>query len=98
MRRHLSQTVIIILMILSPLSFSTDKIPNFAPECEVRLIFGEKSGVAVAAIRSLNPSLLCIATGSVTRYAVSPPPYPHMDSLRIPPGSRAPPSPVHFSS
>jgi hypothetical protein len=33
--RSLSQSLIIILMLISPLSFSTDKITNFTYECPV---------------------------------------------------------------
>lgn len=33
--RRLSQSLIIILMLISPLSFSTDKISNFTYECPV---------------------------------------------------------------
>lgn len=33
--RHLAKTLIVILILISPLSFSTDKVPNFAYECPV---------------------------------------------------------------
>lgn len=33
--RRLSQSLIVILMLISPLSFSTDKISNFTYECPV---------------------------------------------------------------
>jgi len=92
MRRHLSQTLILIVMLLSPLTFSTNKVPNFAPDCEIQAACREKTSQATAAIRSTaKPPWRHHAAPAVMRFALSPPTTPHAESLRIPSSSRAPP-------
>ncbi|MSN26667.1 MAG: hypothetical protein GJV46_12460 [Geobacter sp.] len=34
LKRYLSQQLIIILLLLTPITLSTDNLPNFQPECE----------------------------------------------------------------
>ena len=46
--RRLSQSLIIILMLISPLSFSTDKITNFTYECPVSTGCSIKSNRRIA--------------------------------------------------
>jgi len=40
--RHLAQSLIVILLLISPLSFSTDKVSNFTYECPVSCCGSEK--------------------------------------------------------
>jgi len=53
LRRVLTQSLIVILLFLSPLTFSTDKVPNFQPDCETHVVLKEKSRTAVAVARNI---------------------------------------------
>lgn len=61
--RRLAQSLILVLLLISPLSFSTDKIPNFVYECQVSAGGSEKIKRSTAvqrtvAVRPVQPSLL----------------------------------------
>lgn len=51
-RRVLSQLLIAVLLLLSPITFSTDKIPNFTYECPVSTVCSVKVTRAVVQQRS----------------------------------------------
>lgn len=51
-RRVLSQLLIAVLLLLSPITFSTDKIPNFTYECPVSTVCSVKTTRAVVHQRS----------------------------------------------
>lgn len=91
MRRYLSQSLILILALLSPLTFSTDKVPNFTPDCEIQFTQGTKSSRIVIVRRCPVSPKAAVAGTATTRYIVSPPSTPHTSSLCIPSSSRAPP-------
>lgn len=91
-RRVLSQTLIIILLLISPLSFSAPSVPNFAPACVVLTPLIEKANAAIAAVRHLNGPLLPVAPASVVRYEIPSPSTHPTDCNKIPSTSRAPPS------
>lgn len=91
MRRQLSKLLIVTLMLISPLSFSTDKVPNFAPECEVSLSHRQIAGSDIAVVCCPGRCAPRLATDSAERYAVSPPFIPHIDHFRVLYCSRAPP-------
>lgn len=50
--RRLAQSIITILLLISPLSFSTDKVPSFIYECPVSSVSSVKTVRAVAVQRS----------------------------------------------
>ena len=61
--RRLAQSLILVLLLISPLSFSTDKIPNFVYECQVSAGGSEKLKRSLAVQRTValgpvHPSLL----------------------------------------
>lgn len=93
MRRQLSQLLIITLMLISPLSFSTDQVPNFAPEYQVSLSQRQMTGFFIAVVSCPGRSALRPAADSAERHAVSPPFIPYIDQTPILHCSRAPPWP-----
>lgn len=46
-RRYLSQALIFLLLLLGPITFTTDKIQNFQPDCETGRTLRVKSSVGV---------------------------------------------------
>jgi len=62
--RHLAQSLIVILLLISPLSFSTDKVSNFTYECPVSCCGSEKTVIVVAQQRT--------APGRTGEYAFQP--------------------------
>lgn len=50
MRRLLSQLLIIILLLLGPITFTTANIPNFQPDCEAGRYLNIKAAVTVAVV------------------------------------------------
>ena len=48
MRRLLSQTLIILLLLLGPVTFTTASIPNFQPDCETGSYTRARTTVRVA--------------------------------------------------
>lgn len=61
MRRNLSQLLITVLVLICPLTFSTDRVPDFQTTCVIESALAKKGMVAVAAVRCSRES--------------SPPPY-----------------------
>jgi hypothetical protein len=92
MRRQLSQMLILIVMLLSPLTFSTDKVPNFVPDGETCSSFRVKSE-QIATVARITPSPKASRTQqAVSRYTTADPRTPHIASIAIPLRGRAPPS------
>jgi hypothetical protein len=54
--RCLSQSLIIILMLISPLSFSTDKVSNFTYECPVAASCTVKTSRRITLQRQVTPA------------------------------------------
>jgi hypothetical protein len=91
MRRQLSQLLILLLMLLSPLTFSTDKVPNFTPDGEACASFRAKAAQTAAVVRSAPTQRPPRARQAVTRYAAPAPRTPRITSFAIPLRGRAPP-------
>jgi len=91
MYRCLSKALIIVLMLLSPVSFSTDKIPNFAPDCEARLLYVEKSVLAAVDTCLQTTVRFRDQPGSIREHFAFPLAFSHIDSILTVYSSRAPP-------
>ncbi len=63
MRRLLSQTLIILLLLLGPITFTTASIPNFQPDCKISRSLSIKTSVTVAVIQPTATIHLPGATG-----------------------------------
>jgi hypothetical protein len=48
MRREFSSLLILLLLLLSPVSYSSENIPDFSPECQLTELYGQK--VTMAAV------------------------------------------------
>lgn len=90
--RRLSHLLIIILVILSPLTFSNDDIPNFEPKCEAKSFTSKKADVTVTLY---YPPPLTVhndpAPSSVKFYSFPPAVFPSNLQIVIDYPSRAPP-------
>jgi hypothetical protein len=98
MYRGLSQTLIIILMLLSPLSFTTDSIPNFTPDCEAQSLFIEKRELAAVDKCCQNITRYRDPPVSVIHPATFSDVFPHLDFFHTALSSRAPPFALSFMS
>lgn len=56
MRRMLSQMLFIVLLLLGPITFATDSVPNFQPDCENVVFLVTKAIVKVAIIAPPPPA------------------------------------------
>lgn len=71
MLKHLSRTLIIILVVVCPLTFSTDMVPDFKPACDVHSTHGKKATITIAAVqRSVTSPMR--RSGKVIARAVPP--------------------------
>lgn len=77
-KRCLSKLLILLLLLLAPITFSSDNIPNFQPECETSSTIGIKT-VSVLANFHKECSIVYPELSS------SPPPQPTPHPLHIPP-------------
>lgn len=50
MRRYLSQALITLLVLICPLTFSTDRVPDFKTACVVESTLSKKDVVTIAAV------------------------------------------------
>lgn len=92
LRRALTQSLIVILLFLSPLTFSTDTVPNFQPDCETHVALKEKSRIAFAVIRNMAAGkILSIETPSPSHFILAVLFLPSSTPLLSSP-SRAPPA------
>ncbi len=92
MLRPLSLSLILILLLISPLSFSTDKIPNFT--CETPISTGcaiktNRSGVLDQPNPRVRPQKLSTTS---QRYSFPEPLIPAIESIFFYSHSRAPPT------
>jgi hypothetical protein len=90
--RRLSQTLIIILMLISPLSFSTDKVTNFTYECPVSTNCTINTSRRITLQRQLTPALLPLVSARSTRPALSRSTEPVVALHCFPSHCRAPPA------
>lgn len=58
MRRYLSQVLISALLLLSPITFSTDNIPDFKPACDIEASHSKTAAITIAAVRQTYVVLL----------------------------------------
>lgn len=92
LRRDLSYLLVITLLLLSAVSFSTEKIPNFKPDCETTSIQKSTKASPVAVIRSPSLSKTKNNTSIIaTPLALSAPCIPVIELFSLPVASRAPP-------
>ena len=92
LRRDLSYLLVITLLLLSAVSFSTEKIPNFKPDCETTSVQKSTKASPVAVIRSHSLSKTKNNTSViVTPLALSTPRIPVIELFSLPVASRAPP-------
>jgi len=71
MRRLLSQTLIIILLLLGPITFTTASIPNFQPDCETGNYTRARATVRVA-IADRPPRTTSPLPAAITPETVAP--------------------------
>lgn len=57
LQKHLSQLLVVTLLLLAPLSFSTDSIPDFKPACDISATSITKIVVAAIDSSAAPPSL-----------------------------------------
>jgi len=79
-RRLLSQALIIILLLLGPISFTTANIPNFQPDCETGRYLSIKTTLTVAVV-SQSPQ-------ATTRALPESPPPQHIFFAALHPSNR----------
>jgi len=90
--RRLAQTLITVLMLISPLSFSTDKVTNFTYECPVSTTCTIKSNRRISLQRQFTAALTSPAPSPTRNYAVAVPLTPAVDQHCFPSHGRAPPA------
>ncbi|MDY0384945.1 hypothetical protein [Trichlorobacter sp.] len=90
--RRLSQSLILILLLISPLSFSTDKVTNFTYECPVSAGCSIKDNRNVGIQLRLPPLALHQLPAPATRHAPSAAVLPPLLKLSYNAPSRAPPA------
>ncbi|QOX78877.1 hypothetical protein FY034_08005 [Trichlorobacter lovleyi] len=90
--RRLAQTLITVLMLISPLSFSTDKVTNFTYECPVSTTCTIKSNRRITLQRQFTAALVSPAPAVTSSYAVTAPRTPAVDQHCFPSHGRAPPA------
>jgi hypothetical protein len=90
--RCLAQTLIMVLMLISPLSFSTDKVTNFTYECPVSTTCTIKSSRRITLQRQFTAALASPAPSPTRTYAVAAPLTPAVDLHCFPSHGRAPPA------
>ena len=90
--RRLSQSLIIILMLISPLSFSTDKISNFTYECPVSRNCSIKERRTAAIISSNLQHPQTVILPPANSYPLPAPRHPQVLQHTASTHSRAPPA------
>lgn len=89
--RRLSQSLIVILMLISPLSFSTDKVPNFAYECPVSTGCAIKTRRTVAVNQRSDGIIPRELSSSAKRHGLPAPITPSIELICSDSPSRSPP-------
>ncbi len=92
-RKYLPQLLIILLLLLTPLTFSNDNIPNFEPECEISSLVFTK-GVTASAVLAPIPSIVhhAHAQSPAPSYLISAHFIPSATQISLATPSRAPPA------
>lgn len=90
--RRLAQSLITILMLISPLSFSTDKVTNFTYECPVSASCTIKSSRRITLQRQFTAKLETPALSPTCSYAGATHLTPVVDQHSFPYHGRAPPA------
>jgi hypothetical protein len=90
--RHLSQSLIIILMLISPLSFSTDKVTNFTYECPVSTTCTITTSRRITLQRQFTPAPSAPVSTRSLRPALSAKAEPFVALHCFPSHCRAPPA------
>ena len=89
--RDLSRLLVLILLVLSPLTFSNDNIPNFQPDGVSSYSLSTKNNFAVAVMQPDKPTKITAAEATVTT-PHSPNSDPHISPILSSQPSRAPPA------
>lgn len=90
--RRLAQTLITVLMLISPLSFSTDKVTNFTYECPVSTTCTIKSNRRIVLQRQFTAAVILPAPSITSNYTIIAPLTPAVDQHCFPSHGRAPPA------
>ena len=90
--RRLAKSLITILLLISPLSFSTDKIRNFTYECPVSVCCSMKETRKVAVYRCFAKHALATCALPDARFAPPSPLHPPVAQICSATHSRAPPA------
>jgi hypothetical protein len=90
--RRLAKSLITILLLISPLSFSTDKIRNFTYECPVSVCCNLKETRRVAVYRCFARHTLVTGALPDARFAPPSPLHPPVVRICSTTHSRAPPA------
>jgi len=90
--RRLAQSLIAVLLLISPLSFSTDKVSNFTYECPVSCGSSEKTVLAVAQQRTAPGRIFLHAFQPVNRTLFPAPLSPAIELISSAFPCRAPPA------
>jgi hypothetical protein len=88
--RDLSRLLVLILLVLSPLTFSNDNIPNFQPDGVSSYSLSTKNNSTVAVMQPDKPTKITAAEATVNT-PHSPNSDPHISPLLSSQPSRAPP-------
>jgi len=94
MRKQLSHALIAILVLICPLTFSTDRVPDFKPACDVQSVHGEKAAAVVAVRRSSRNARPHFSREIVNQQFIASPSISPLNWFGLPSYGRAPPSAV----
>jgi hypothetical protein len=92
LRRILSHSLITILLFLSPMTFSTDKVPNFQPDCETHNSLKEKSRTALAVVRNIVSEIPAVSEIQAAPSFILSSVFPLTGTPSFSSSSRAPPA------
>jgi hypothetical protein len=90
--RRLAQSLITILVLISPLSFSTDKVSNFTYECPVSTTCTITTSRRITQQRQFTATLKPPVSSPTCSHTLSAPLIPAVDQHRFPSHCRAPPA------
>jgi hypothetical protein len=91
LRRELSCLLVLTLLLLSAVTFSTDKIPNFNPDCKTHSALKIKSASAVAVVSCLSESSVVDTSPTVVCPTFSASVTPLVEWFSLATSSRGPP-------
>lgn len=98
LRRDLSFLLVFTLLLLSAITFSTEKIPNFKPDCQTHQAPKEKNRTTVAVVRTSPRSTTITPRQTIQEHPHSATPTPVQEIFSFPASSRAPPLfTIHFA-